>query len=244
MGDSLRNDEIQGQIIHIYDGIEEADNALPRWWLATFFGACIFAVFYWMFFVSFPYGDMPGRAYTKARLAAMDKGGEVTEEDILMLVSDAPMVAAGKAEFIKNCVKCHGSRAEGKEGPNLTDGFWLYGGAPMDIFHTITTGTKKGMPDWGPKLGKGTVKQLTAYVITLRNTNQPGKAPQGTPWVEAPAANEAAAPAPEGAAPAPEGAAPEATPPSEEAAPEASAKAAASAEANAQALAPAPTEEL
>lgn len=184
MSDSLRNDEIQGQIIHVYDGIEEADNDLPRWWLATFFGACIFGLFYWMFYMSFPVGLSPEQEYTRDRLAALDKGGEVTEEDIMLLVADAPMVAAGKAEFIKNCSKCHGSRAEGKDGPNLTDEFWLYGGAPIQIFGTISEGTKKGMPDWGPKLGRGTVKQLTAYVITLRNSNATGKAPQGEKWQE------------------------------------------------------------
>lgn len=184
MSNALRKDEIQGQIIHVYDDIEEADNDLPRWWLAAFVATCVFGVFYWMFSESFPVTTTPHEAYTQERLAALDRGGDVTSEDIMSLVSDAPMIAAGKAEFIKNCSKCHGNRAEGKEGPNLTDSSWLYGGAPLEIFHTISVGTKKGMPDWGPKLGSGTVKQLTAYVITLRNTNEPGKAPQGTPWTE------------------------------------------------------------
>jgi cytochrome c oxidase cbb3-type subunit 3 len=120
-------------------------------------------------------------------------------------MDDAPMLAAGKAIFIRNCSKCHGDKAEGKEGPNLTDAFWLYGGAPTDLFHTVTTGTKKGMPDWGPKLGQGAVKQVVAYVLTLRNTNVPGKAPQGTEWVpeaetDAPASETAPTPVPDEAA--------------------------------------------
>jgi cytochrome c oxidase cbb3-type subunit 3 len=183
MSEPLRRDAIQGQIIHVYDGIEEADNALPRWWLVTFFGAIVFAMFYWMAYESMPVADNPGVAYTKARLEALNKGGEVTEEDLLLLVDDAPMVAAGKATFIRSCSKCHGMKAEGKEGPNLTDAFWLYGGAPTEVFHTISGGTKKGMPDWGPKLGQGAVKQVAAYVLTLRNSNVTGKAPQGTEWV-------------------------------------------------------------
>jgi cytochrome c oxidase cbb3-type subunit 3 len=186
MSQELRKDAIQGQIIHIYDGIEEADNELPRWWLVTFFGAIVFAIFYWMAFESVPVADYPGAAFTKARLEAMNKGGVVTNQDIMALVEDAPMVAAGKATFIRTCSKCHGAKAEGKEGPNLTDNFWLYGGNPTEIFHTISTGTKKGMPDWGPKLGSGAVKQVAAYIITLRNTNVPGKAAQGDEWVPAP----------------------------------------------------------
>lgn len=183
MSEPLRKDAIQGQIIHVYDGIEEADNALPRWWLATFFGAIVFAIFYWMAYESMPVADNPGEAFTKARLEALNQGGEVSEADLVLLMDDAPMLAAGKATFIRNCSKCHGDRAEGKEGPNLTDAFWLYGGSPTDLFQTVSTGTKKGMPDWGPKLGQGAVKQVVAYVLTLRNSNVPGKAPQGTEWV-------------------------------------------------------------
>ena len=181
----LRHDEIQGKIVHIYDGIEEADNTLPRWWLATFFGAIIFGVFYWMYYESYKIGDYPNEAFTKERLAAMDKGGPVTEEDLVALVSDAPMVAAGQSAFVKNCTKCHGNQAEGMEGqgPNLTDNAWLHGGSPIEIYTTIANGAANGMPSWGPVLGKGVTKQLAAYVISLRDTNVPGKAPQGEPWV-------------------------------------------------------------
>jgi cytochrome c oxidase cbb3-type subunit 3 len=208
MSQELRKDAIQGQIIHIYDGIEEADNALPRWWLVTFFGAIVFSIFYWMAYESMPVADYPGAAFTKARLEAMNKGGAVTNKDVVAMLEDAPMVAAGKANYMRNCSKCHGAKGEGKEGPNLTDNFWLYGGNPIEIYTTIATGTKKGMPDWGPKLGKGAVKQLAAYVVTMRNTNVAGKAPQGTEWVPLPEEEEA----PEGEAPDAEGAPAETSP--------------------------------
>lgn len=179
----LRKDDIQGQIVHVYDGIEEADNELPTWWLVTLFASILFGAGYWMYYESLAVGDYPEAAYTKARLAALESGGEVTDAELVALVSDGPMVSAGKSLFFKNCTKCHGSKAEGKDGPNLTDKFWLYGGAPSDIHNTISTGTKNGMAAWAGKLGGGAVKQLTAYVLTLRNTNVAGKAPQGTEWI-------------------------------------------------------------
>ena len=183
MSQELRKDAIQGQIIHIYDGIEEADNALPRWWLVTFFGAIVFSIFYWMAYESMPVADYPGAAFTKARLEAMNKGGVVTNRNVVAMLEDEPMIAAGKATFARSCVQCHGAKGEGKEGPNLTDNAWLYGGNAVEIYNTIANGTKKGMPDWGPKLGKGAVKQVAAYIVTLRNTNVAGKAAQGTEWV-------------------------------------------------------------
>ena len=62
MSDSNRHDEIQGEIIHVYDGIEEADNELPLWWLFTFYGAVIFAVCYWFYYEGFEVGASPMQA--------------------------------------------------------------------------------------------------------------------------------------------------------------------------------------
>ena len=60
-------------------------------------------------------------------------------------------------------------------------GAWIHGGDPMSIYKTMKDGVvAKGMPAWGPQLGEAKTQAVSAYVLSLRNTNVPGgKAPQG-----------------------------------------------------------------
>jgi cytochrome c oxidase cbb3-type subunit 3 len=191
-----RHDPIHGKIIHVYDGIEEADNQLPRWWVATSLSAVLFAVGYWFYFHTFGVGQLPMEAYAEEMAAAAAKGGEVTPEMLDALAQSPAEVAEGGALFVTHCAVCHGAQAEGNIGPNLTDVAWIHGGDPMSIYATITDGVgAKGMPAWGATLGAQSVQRLTAYAISLRGTNVPGKEPQGEPWspgAEAPAPAEAA----------------------------------------------------
>jgi cytochrome c oxidase cbb3-type subunit 3 len=104
----------------------------------------------------------------------------VSDADLAAAAHNDSQLAAGQQAFTTNCVACHGTKAEGIIGPNLTDEHWLHGGGPAQIFGTIRDGVPaKGMPSWGPVLGPATVKSLTAYLLSLRNTRVPGKAPQG-----------------------------------------------------------------
>jgi len=198
MSDTIRHDEIQGEIVHEYDGIEEADNQLPNWWLWSLFGTIIFGFGYFAVYETFNWAPSPIEAYTQAKLEALDSGGDVTDEQLEEMTTDELMVSAGKATYQTFCVKCHGGSGEGRIGPNLTDEYWLAGGSPVDVFQTILRGrTAKGMPEWGASLGGGKVKQVTAYVLTMRNTNVAGKEPQGevwTPTAAAPVDEEAKAP--------------------------------------------------
>jgi cytochrome c oxidase cbb3-type subunit 3 len=164
-----------------FDGIAIADHPIPAWWVVLFFALLGFAAGYWIYFHSFGAGRGALARYADLELARMAEGGPVTESDLIAMTKDPMMFEAGKATFARYCVECHSDRGQGKTGPNLTDGYWLYGGMPTDIFQTIYEGKAgKGMPPWGPSLGKGRVKQVTAFVLTLRNQNVPGKEPQGT----------------------------------------------------------------
>ena len=188
-----RTDAIQGEILHVYDGIEEADNELPTWWLWTFYGAIAFAVVYWFAYHELEALPLPREEYAAA-LQAQAAGGEVTEELLTAMASNPDAVAAGEEIFQQNCAVCHKERGEGNIGPNLTDAYWLHGGAPTDIYRTIHDGVlQAGMPAWGQTLGAEAVQKVTAFVLSIRDTNVPGKEPQGERWVPGGGADEAAA---------------------------------------------------
>lgn len=174
------HDAIQGEIVHVYDGIEEADNRLPQWWLWTFYLAIAFSLGYWVYYESVGAGAGPLDRYAVERMAALDTGAPVTDQVIADLAGDRLAVRAGAKAFGQNCAKCHGSRAEGNIGPNLTDEYWIGEASPAAIFATIADGrASTGMPAWRLQLGAALSKQIAAYVLTVRNTGVEGKAPQG-----------------------------------------------------------------
>lgn len=184
MSEVKKEDPIQGTIVHEYDGILEADNELPRWWLATFFGAIVFAGGYWFAYEAWNFADTPREEYAAAMEAAAASGGEVTEELLAMVAGQDDRVAEGATTFATSCAACHGARGEGQIGPNLTDNAWIHGGAPTQIHTTVAQGVgTAGMPAWGPVLGDRQVQSVVAFILSIRDTNVPGREAQGEVYV-------------------------------------------------------------
>lgn len=175
--------ERKDEIVHEYDGILEADNQLPRWWLGIFFATVAFAFAYWWVYESWEFASSPREAYdTELALAAARGGVQVDDALLEGLATNESMVARGRTTFLQNCVVCHGELAEGRIGPNLTDSAWLHGDSPTEIYATIREGyAPRGMPAWGASLGEAQVQALTAYVLSVRDTNVPGRAPEAAP---------------------------------------------------------------
>lgn len=186
----IRHDSIQGAIVHEYDGIEEADNQLPLWWLMLFFFAIVFGIGYWFSFHRYGLGDLPGAEYAVAKerleFEAEERAKELasrTGGGLESLASDPGSVSAGRGLFAIHCVACHGPKGQGQIGPNLTDGFWIHSGDAESVHQVIEKGVlEKGMPAWGPVVGPLGAQQLTAFVLSMRGTNVEGKEPQGEPW--------------------------------------------------------------
>ena len=189
---------------HNFDGIEEYDNRLPNWWLFTLYGTVVFSFAYWLFYETFGVGRTQEQAYYReVELAAAaqlerEMGKEVTDESLLLMLQVPAQVEEGRKTFVQKCAQCHKADGTGDIGPNFTDDHWLHGPAPLQIYKTVMDGVPdKGMQAWRDQLGPSRVRQVVAYLLTMKGKNLPGKEPQGRSTAEWEAEAAAAAP-PEG----------------------------------------------
>jgi cytochrome c oxidase cbb3-type subunit III len=174
---------------HSYDGIQEFDNPMPRWWVYLFWATIIFSILYFFNVPGFGVGkgriadydrDIAAAASADAKRKAAQPAG-ASGEQLTAMTKDASVVALGKQVFGQNCAACHRADAGGQIGPNLADDYWLHGGTLEQIHKTVVDGVlEKGMPPWGKVLKPNQLDAVVAYIYTLRGTNPPNpKAPQG-----------------------------------------------------------------
>ncbi|WP_430462133.1 cytochrome-c oxidase, cbb3-type subunit III [Thalassolituus sp. LLYu03] len=180
-----RKEETDQTTGHDYDGIQELDNPLPRWWVMMFWGTIVFGFGY---LGTYGLGNFDGLLTVevdgeqvtwtstnqwKAEVQAFDKTieplyAEFAATPIPELMNNEAALQSGQRLFKSNCAVCHGSNAKGAQGfPNLTDSDWLYGGSPENIVQTITHGRQGAMPAWGAVLGEEGTANMVNYVRSL-----------------------------------------------------------------------------
>jgi cytochrome c oxidase cbb3-type subunit 3 len=161
---------------HAADGIEEYDNALPKWWFQLFVGTVIFALGYLVLYPGL--GNFQGLlgwtqegqweqevAQAEERFAPIFE--QYQEIPIPELAKDQEAMQVAERIFLNNCAVCHGSNAQGGYGfPNLTDDDWLYGSEPETIVTTLTNGRNGLMPSW-QQLGEDNIENLTQFVLSM-----------------------------------------------------------------------------
>jgi cytochrome c oxidase cbb3-type subunit 3 len=177
------------RVVHEYGDIQEYDNHLPNWWLWSLFGTIVFAIGYWFYYHGFNAGELPVTALQRENVEAAQRSGKGADDSTLtVLAKDPSMVKQGQETFTTLCAPCHAPTAGGNIGPNLTDEYWLHGGAPTQIYKTVKEGfIAKGMPAWGPQIGEAKTQAVTAWLISIRNTHVPGgKPPQGDKYAQNP----------------------------------------------------------
>lgn len=173
---------------HEFDGIAELDNPTPAWFMWLFYGTIAFAFAYMMYFHVLDYGKMQEEEYeiemAQAKIdkeAYLAKAGNNIDENSVKEDLNAEVTSSGQAIYNTNCVACHGDKAQGTVGPNLTDDSWLHGGGVNNIFKTIKYGVpEKGMIPWEKTLSAKQIADVSNYIISLKGSNPPNaKAPQG-----------------------------------------------------------------
>ncbi len=194
---------------HSWDGIEEFNNPLPRWWLYTFYATIIWGLGYTIAYPAWPLissatGGLLGWS-TRAEIAAELEAAEQANAGInaqlvaaeLTAIADDPELngyatSAGEAVFRTWCTQCHGSGAAGVQAsgyPNLLDDDWLWGGDIEAIHYTISHGIRNEedldsryseMPAFGEILEAEEIDQVVNYVMTLS-----GGTPENADLVEA-----------------------------------------------------------
>ncbi len=175
---------------HAYDGIQEYDNQLPRWWVQLFWITIIFsgAYLYYYHFRSEDVGlDQEYRVEKKkseqAALLRPDPSQSITEEKLLALTKDPSVLSEGKALFAEKCLSCHGAHGEGLVGPNLTDNYWIHGSSMKAIVSVIRNGVPaKGMIPWASLMTADQIHASAAYIKSIQGTQPKNpKAPEGKP---------------------------------------------------------------
>ncbi len=177
---------------HDYDGIQELDNRMPPWLAFLFQGTIAFAIIYMLIYHGFGIGDLPQAELEKDLQAAaiqkaafLEREGAKIDENSVVLATEPADLEKGKALFTANCAACHAEDGGGTVGPNLTDNYWLHGGALGDIFKVIKYGVpEKGMIAWEKQLKPQEIQFVASYIVSgLRGTKPANpKEPQGELW--------------------------------------------------------------
>jgi len=169
---------------HDYDGIQELDNKLPRWWVWLFNLTIVFAVVYMVYYHVLGKGQLMAAEY-QAEMAIGDqiKARAVAEFESKMVSlqpsTDPVMLAEGKGTFMKLCAPCHRPDGGGLVGPNLTDDYWIHGSSFVDNLKTIWNGVpSKGMVTWKGVLKPATIYAVGSYIYTLRGSHPPNPKPR------------------------------------------------------------------
>ncbi|MFL1405517.1 cytochrome-c oxidase, cbb3-type subunit III [Marinobacter sp. M1N3S26] len=169
---------------HSFDGIEEYDNPLPKWWFYLFIATCVFSLGYLALYPGLGnWQGLLGWSQEKQWEEEMQQA-EARYNEIYAQFGDVPIPELAQNEeanemgqrlFANNCAVCHGSAARGSIGfPNLTDDAWLHGGDPETIVQTIHDGRKGNMPAKGmmPNMTSEQVDQVVNYVLSFSGREQ------------------------------------------------------------------------
>jgi cytochrome c oxidase cbb3-type subunit 3 len=129
-------------------------------------------------------GVMPPWGPTLTSMDGPDAVNEVASYVLTLrdpsLLNNDFLAQKGKKLFDGICVACHGADGKGNQAlgaPDLTSGYWMYGGSKQAIMQTISDGRHGTMPAWKDVLGETRARLAAAYVWSLSHPT--ANTPQG-----------------------------------------------------------------
>ena len=199
MSEKTRIDEATGTefVGHEWDGIEELNTPLPRWWLWTFYATIAWSLVYVILYPAWPLFQQATEGVlgwssrgqlaenlSEVEMARRSTFEQIAATDITKLPANPELmgqaIAGGAAAFKQHCVQCHGAGAAGYERygyPNLNDDDWIWGGELAEIEYTLTHGIRwEGsdqtrlayMPPFDGVFQPAQVDALVSHVLSLR----------------------------------------------------------------------------
>lgn len=195
MAAKKRNEQTEVETTgHEWDGIQEWNNPLPRWWLWCLYLCIIWGIGYMIAYPAWPMinGATPGllgystRGEVAAEIARFDAANAPIEAkleaaDLNTVGDDAELAAfarnAGEAVYETWCIQCHGAGGGGAKGyPALVDNDWLWGGSIEDIYTTVNHGIRNEddmdarfsqMPAFGEFMSEEEIASLVSHVQVI-----------------------------------------------------------------------------
>lgn len=166
----------EGKLLdHNYDGIQELDNPLPRWWVHLFYATIVFALLY-LGYYGLGFGPTLIETHDQNLLAMAEAQKEPKTEikqNLTPFEATPETLAKGNSIFQAKCASCHRADGGGFVGPNLTDNYWIHGkGENKDIYMVIRNGVvDKGMIAWKDTLTYSEIEALVVYIQSLKGSN-------------------------------------------------------------------------
>ncbi|MBL9070641.1 MAG: cytochrome-c oxidase, cbb3-type subunit III [Sphingopyxis sp.] len=206
MADHKRIDEVTGTSTsgHEWDGIEELDTPMPRWWLWSLYATIVWGIAYVILYPAWPmvHGATEGVLgwTSRGQLEAEMRADAARRAPVMNAIAATPIadlpakpelmqaaVQGGAAAFRVHCVQCHGAGGAGVKTlyPSLTDDDWLWGGDLATIDYTITHGIRNPdhketrtslMPAFGRDgiLNAAQISDVVSFVRTISRQEKPG----------------------------------------------------------------------
>jgi len=196
----IEKDSVTGHMTtgHDWDGLQELNRPLPKWWLYVLWATVAWAVVWCLLYPSVPgitgyYHGLLGysqrtsvdKAVAEVAAQRADAMQRIRVLSFADIRKDPQLLAvaetAGRITFANNCQPCHGAGGGGNPGyPALAAGNWLWGGTLADIQQTVTHGIRSGDPDTRQSqmlrfgvdgvLKPEQIQQVADYVMTLFGT--------------------------------------------------------------------------